>query len=238
MAIKTLSILLGISVLLMFLDNKRVLEPEKEAVYKILIPFQYSFYQTKLAAGDFFSFITFWKSGEARIKNLELRNLELVAYKNKAERLKLENDDLRRQLGATASAGKKLIPVMVVNAGQYLEIDAAGFEGKNVIYLDNLVGKIVKSHFVQLPTDSQFKIPVRVGKILGVVSGQFNSSIILDKIAPDEEIKIDDLVVTTQDGYLLGKIAKIVSSKTDVFQKAIISPLINYKKLPTVFVQL
>lgn len=241
MRIKILLILLVASVLLMFLDWRRVLDPVKGVAQMVTVPVQYAFYQARLGLGEFFSLATFWKSGEARIKNLEQRNLELTSYKNRAEILGRENEDLRKQLAASATASvgqRRLLPVTVVDVGQYLEIDTGQFEGKTVVYLDNLVGKIIKPHFVQLPTDSQSKIRVRVGRVLGLASGQFNSTIILDKVAQNEEIKIDDLVVTADDGLIVGKIKKIISRETDLFQKAEVVPLVDYKKLTTVFVSL
>lgn len=234
--IKVFLVLILASGLLMFLDSKNMLSPVKNIVETVTAPVQFGLYQGKLGVNNFFSFITFWKSGEARIKNLELRNLELAEFKNKAEILERENRDLRKQLGATVSAVKKLLPVTVVGLGQYLEIYEGGFEGKTVVYLGNLVGKIVKAHFIQLPTDSASKIPVRVGKVLGLAYGQFNSTIILDKVAQNEEIKIDDLVVTADEGLIVGKIKKITSKQTDLFQTAEVTPLIDYEKLETVFI--
>lgn len=237
--IKTLFIFLAISLLLMVLDHKKVLEPVKKPVQRVMIPLQYFLYSTKLGVGNFLSFITFWKSGEQRIKNLELRNLELVAEKKRADILERENGELRKQLTPIKSGlVKNFVPATVVDVEQYLKIDTGQFEGKTVVYLDNLVGKIIKPYFVQLPIDSQFKIPVRVGKTLGLVSGQFNSLILLDRIAQNEEIKVDDLVVTAEDGWIVGKIKKIISTQTDLFQRAEVTPLVDYSRLTTIFIVL
>lgn len=250
--IKVLVILVVASVGLMLLDYRGWLSPEKSAVDVVIAPVKYSVYSTQLGLGDFFSFLTFWKSGEARIKNLEQRNLELVAFEAKASDLERENATLRGQLGVKTSPSKKLLPATVLGSGQYLEIGVGKNDGvvsgESVAYLDNLVGKIGqlndRTSFVQLPTDSQAVIPVKIGKVSGLVSGQFNSSIVLDRVAANEQINIDDNVLTSGEGQsyvpglIVGKIQKIVSAPTDLFQKAQVTPQIDYGKLTTVFVMM
>jgi rod shape-determining protein MreC len=243
---RVFSVFVAISLLLMFLDSKKLVEPEKRAVQVVTVPMQYFYYRAGQNFANTFSFLTFWRSGEARIKNLEQRNLELMVNERKASELALENAQLRRQLGASLKTEKKLVPAMVFGKNRYLEIDNLGVEGGNVVYLNNLVGRIEKNSgrtsFVQLPTDTGSKIPVKVGKATGLVIGQYNSSILLDKVAQNEEIKVDDLVVTSGEGgsyepnLIVGKISKIESVPTDLFQKATIVSLIDYGELQTVFV--
>lgn len=245
MQIKVLLLLFITSLVLIFLDSRRVLEPVRSVAQSVAVPVTYSLYSAKRGAVDFFSFLKFWRSGEARIRNLEQRNLELVVFENQAKRLAAENGELRKQLGVRVLPEKRMLPAAVLSVGQYLEIGAGQAdgvrEGQSVIYLDNLVGKVVqvtnRQSFVQLPTDSVSRIPVKVNRVSGLVSGQFNSSMLLDKVAQNEEIKIDDLVMTSGEGdsfepnLILGKIKKITSSQTDLFQKAEVEPLIDYRGL-------
>src|SRR5574340_932932 len=103
LSVRTFILLLLASALILFLDTKRVLDPGRMVASTVVMPVQYVFYQGKLALGNAFSFATFWRSGEARIKNLELRNLELAGYKNQAEALERESQGLRKQLAAAGA---------------------------------------------------------------------------------------------------------------------------------------
>lgn len=244
--IKFLLILLAASLLLMFLDTKGILEPVRSTVQVVTAPLQYGLYRGKLAVRSYFSFLTFWKSGEARIKDLELRVAQLAAEKNRADDLERENEALRRQLGVDSLKTKKLLPAAVLGKGKrLLEINVAAKEGSTVVFLNNLVGKVTRGgriSFVMEPTDPQAKIPVIIGSVSGLVGGQFGSSMILDHVAQAEKINVNDIVVTSGEGgsyvpgLVVGKIKKITSKPTDIFAQAEVVPLIDYGNLDTVFV--
>lgn len=248
-------VVLGVlSVLLIFLDNFGGLGFVRTGAQTVLTPLGYVTYSVKNYFDDSFSFWTFWKSGEIRIKYLEQRNLELLVEANRKKALDAENEELKKQLGVGGPlAQMKRIPAEVLGVSRYMTINRGKKDGlsvgQSVIYLDNFVGQIVRTDsyvsFVQMPTDSELTIPVKIGpsgEIRGVTLGQFNSSIILDQVAQNEEIKNDDLVFTSGDegifapDLLIGKVGKITSTKTELFQKAIVQPFITYGKLKRVFV--
>ncbi len=146
--LNNLLLLLVASLIIFFLDSRHVLDPGRSAFQVVTAPVSFSFYRAKVGMEDFFSFATFWKSGEARIKNLEQRNLELVAFENRAKDLERENSELRKQLGVTSLVEARLFPATVLGIGQYLEIGVGEKDGVktglSVVYLDNLVGKVVR----------------------------------------------------------------------------------------------
>lgn len=242
-----------LALMMIFLDRQGLFGEFRPMMQIVLSPFEMGAYSVKNNVTDGLSFLIFWKSGEARIKNLEQRNLELQSQANNEKILENENIELKKQLGVTSLSKFKRLPARVLGVARFMIIDRGIKDGvvvgQSVTYLDNFVGQIVRSDssvsFVQLATDADFKIPVKVGlleNLYGVTLGQFNSSIILDQVSQDEEIKIGDLVFTSgQSGkfipdLLIGKIYQISSSKTDLFQKAKVKPLIVYGKLNTVFV--
>lgn len=247
---KTFLILLFLSFIIFFLDGKGYLDGAKGVVQIVTLPVQYGFFATGQNIKNSFSFLTFWKSGENRIKNLELRIMELAAAKNEADRLEKENKELKKQLGINFFKNRVLLPATVLGLDRYLQIGAGSNdgvkEGATVIYLDNLVGKIIRvtprSSFVILPTDPQTKIPVKTGKARGLVSGQFNFSEILDRVGQNEEINTSDLILTSGEAdsfppdLVVGKVDKIISQQTDIFKKATVKPVLNYSDLTTVFV--
>lgn len=247
---KIFLILLISSVLIFLLDGRGYLNGVKGVVQIVTLPVQYSFFAAGQNIRNGFSFLTFWKSGENRIKNLELRIMELAAAKNEAERLKKENKELKKQLGVNIFKDRVLSPVTVLGFDRYLQIGAGindgAKEGMTVVYLDNLVGKIIRttlrSSFVMLPTDPQSKIPVKIDNSRGLVSGQFNFSEILDRVGQNEEINTDDLILTSGEAenfpadLVVGKVDKIISQQTDIFKKATVKLILNYSDLTTVFV--
>lgn len=248
--LRTFVVLFFLSIIIIFLDRIGGWDGPKSALQTVTLPVQYAVFSAKLAAKDIFSFLTFWKSGENRIKNLELRVLELTATKNEADALRQENDQLRKQLGAIVTHSKTLLPAPVLGGSLALELavgtNAGIKEGQSVVYLDNLVGRVKRvtpqASFVELPVSPLARIPVKIGKARGLVSGQYNFSMILDRVAQNEEIQANDLVLTSGEGgsfladLIVGKITKIISNETDLFQKAEIKPLIDYQDLTLAFV--
>ncbi|MCL4398116.1 rod shape-determining protein MreC [Patescibacteria group bacterium] len=248
--LRTFLALFGATILIYFLDGMAFLNPLKSIVQTVTMPIQYSVYTSSQSAQDIFSFLTFWRSGEARIKNLEQRNAELLAAKNEADALRKENNELRAQLGVKPLAEHQLLPAIVLGNGRYLEVGVGINDGvtpgQTVIYLNNLVGSIVKvtpkTSFVQLPTDPQAKIPAKINQARGLIIGQFNSSMMLDRVAQTEDIAQNDLVLTSGEGgtfppdLVVGKLGKIESAETDLFQKGEVVPAVDYQNLTTVFV--
>ncbi len=250
--LKTLLIFLLLSLGLVFLDSQRLLEAPKSFLQIVTIPVQGGINLIKNSLGETFSFVTFWKSGEARVRNLEQRNLELVGYKAQFDLLKIENEELLKQLSDSRQkvAGKNLLPATVLGVSRYLEIAALGQEGlkegQSVIYLSNLVGRVAKVSgrvgYVQLPTDSQSKILAKVGAVRGLVVGQFNSGVKLTQIAQNEDIGKDDLVLTSGEGgtylpdLIIGKVAQTQDNQAGLFKEAVLTALVDYAKLTTVFV--
>ncbi|MBI4099483.1 rod shape-determining protein MreC [Candidatus Microgenomates bacterium] len=242
--------LLALSVALVILDSRGVLLPAKSAVALVTAPIEYSLYQAKLGVFDWLSFFKFWRSGEARIKNLEQRNLELLTFEKQAKVLEEENSQLRGQLGVRSLAAKKLLPATVLGVGQTMELAVGSRDdvrvGMTVVSLDNLVGRVTQvtatTSFVQLPTDSGAKIPVKVGRVSGLAMGQFDASVVLDRVAQNEGINTGDIVLTSGEGssyvpnLIVGKVGKSESAKTDIFSRFQIELPVDYGRLSTVFV--
>lgn len=247
--LKVFLVLVFFSSILYIGDKQGLLNPIRTISSTIVMPIQYSLYSVKLGLAETFSFLTFWKSGENRIKNLELRNLELLSYEQRAKNLEKENEVLRKQLGISVLATRQVFPATVLFSGAYLEI-AGGLldgvsKGQTVVVFDNFIGRIVRANprtsLVQLPFDPDAKTPVKVGPAHGLVTGQFNSSMSLERITQNEEINVDDLVLTSGEGgivpnLIVGRISKIKKAESDLFQTATVVPVINYHDLTTVFV--
>ena len=77
-------------------------------------PIEHFLYSTKQLGLESVSFLTFWRSGEARIKNLEQRNWQLVAATARLSDLEKENQALREQLGVQIRKGQDSLVASVL----------------------------------------------------------------------------------------------------------------------------
>lgn len=246
--IRSLGIYLVIAALILILDNFGYLNPVKSVVQLALIPVESVTHSISASLDDTFSFFTFWRSGESRIRNLEQRNLELLAQANKASALETENIILRQQLGVKDLVDRTVLPASVLGENRFLSLgvgsDHQVVVGLPVVYLDNYIGRVIKvtprNSFIELPTDANAKISAKVGingTVRGLISGQYNSSIVLDHVSQDENIRVGDAVFT-EDNFLIGTIQKINSKDTDLFKQATVKPAVDPGRLVTVFVVL
>ena len=243
--------LLAASVLIFGLDKATaVFVPVKGAAEAVAMPVQFGLYRFGQGASDAFSFLTFWRSGEARIKQLEQRVLELEGEKRRADGLEKENGQLRVQLGVAALGAKVMLPATVLGVGRRMEIAVGSSdgvrEGMSVVYLDGLIGRVgtvwPRESFVVLPGDPDSKVPAKTGATRGLAVGRFGTGVVLTQVAQTDRIGLGDTVVTSGEGgtyvpgLTIGRVAKITGASTDLFREAILEPFIDYQGLTTVFV--
>lgn len=249
--VSTFFLLIIISASLASLDNAGILLTLRSYATNFILPAQEGFLRVGQGAGNFFSLFTFWRSGAAKIDNLEMRVRELTVEAEKVRNLEGENKALREQLGIPFSKEKKLLMAGVVGFPKELMIDKGindGVkEGMAVIYKDIYVGRVSKAFFnsslVLTTPDPLSKITAVTSKTRakGIATGQFGSGVSLEKVVSEDSLVLDDTVLTSGEdgilkGLLIGKIAEIKKEEAGVFQKAKISILIDYSKLITVFV--
>jgi rod shape-determining protein MreC len=217
----------------------------------VILPTQKVFLNVGQGFTNFFSFLTFWKSGASKISYLEQRVRELTVEAEKVNNLTLENESLRSQLGVPVSKNKKIVMANVVGTSVNLLIDKGqkdGIkEGLPVVYKDILVGKTTKvlenSSTVLILTDPSSKVTVTTSKTKakGLLIGQFGVGVLMDKVVSEDVLSSEDVVVTSGEdgiikGLLVGKIAEVKKEDAGVFQSAKISLLLDYQKLNQVFV--
>mgnify|MGYP001616825923 FL=1 len=244
-------VLVLISLSILLLDKVNVLSPVKNIAEKIIVmPVSYVFSGVANGFKNNFRVLTFWKSGEERIKNLESKNWELESIKAKNSELAGENEMLRKQLNVSPVKSLLKISAHVLGVTDFMITDTGENQkvktGDAVVFMDFYVGRVAKTtanrSFVQLATNAGSQVNVKVKTVRGVAVGQFNTSIILDKVVQDESILPDDQVFTTGDGsvnipnLLVGKIGEIKSQTTDLYKKAQIVPPFDTRDLDTVFI--
>lgn len=244
-------LLIIVSLGLLLFDNAGLLVKPRSAATAVILPAQGFFLRTGQGVANFFSFFTFWRSGRAKIDNLEMRVRELTVEAEKVKNLEAENKALKEQLGIPISKERKLIMAGVVGFPKELILDKGlkdGVEeGMAVIYKDVFVGKVSKSLFnsslVFTASDPMSKVTAVTSKTgaKGIVAGQFGSGASLEKVVSEDSLVMDDIVLTSGEdgvlkGLLIGKVSEIKREDAGVFQNAQLSLMLDYSKLTTVFV--
>ncbi|MFH0936692.1 MAG: rod shape-determining protein MreC, partial [Candidatus Daviesbacteria bacterium] len=178
--------------------------------------------------------------------------------------LLVENSTLRKKLSETENLVESynklnpltfdLLPARVLGISRYLNIDRGSSDnlsvGEVVVYKDSYVGQIKsvgpKISQVLLSEDPDSKIAVfsqgNERRSRGIVTGQFGSELLMDKILHQETVEVGDLVYAEgtegklPKGLIIGKIIQIFEQPNQVFKQAKVEPIFKITDLDTVFV--
>lgn len=171
-----------------------------------------------------------------RSENLALKaaNAELLQWQGEAQRLQLENHELRLLLnvvppGSTHYIAAKLVGDHVSNYMESALISAGTQDGvekhQAVVSMDGFVGRVIEagntSARVLLLTDGNSRVPV-VGERSrenAIVSGKGKGGLGLDYVSPHTTFSVGERLVTSGDGGLfppgipVGRIVSINDTK-------------------------
>jgi len=191
-------------------------------------------------------------------KNQESKNIlnKLAGFEGNAletEKLRQENENLRKILGVEKISGLKLEPAevlsfnnqsLIVNKSQIVPGQAAVSAEMAILGVAGNSGKWNSS--VKLLTDSTVKISVKIlfpdqAPVIGEVVGEFGGRITLEKVLTSVELNAGLPVFTSgTDGLppdlLVGWVGDEISKlESAVFQKSYIRPAVNPADLKTIF---
>ncbi|TSC88255.1 MAG: Uncharacterized protein G01um10147_160 [Microgenomates group bacterium Gr01-1014_7] len=243
-----------LSLIIFLFDSFNLLAIPKKAAFYITNPISFGLYQTKINFTRQFNFIY----------TLRFASQENKALKEQIGQLLSENARLRKDLAETRALVSQtthldpstynLIPARPVGAGRYLKIDKGLIDGvklgEAVVFNDNYIGKIIqiseKAANVELLSDPDSKVAAfsqgLEGKAKGVLTGQFGSEILMDKILHGEKVAEGDLVYSEGTegflprGLILGRVAGVLERQTQVFKQAKVKPVFDIRDLELVFV--
>lgn len=190
-------------------------------------------------------------------QDLGERNLRLEAEVAELQEVKVENEILRRELNARASdTSKKFIAASVVGRSPVglfpeLTIDRGSRDGvakhQPVLVAGHLAGLITEvapvTATVRLITAHNSVVPVvlQSSRAVGLLRGGLRG-LAVDDLPADAQIAPGELVVTEKIGDLefpgiaVGRIEKIVSPVSEIFQVASVTSPIDFSKITLVSV--
>ncbi len=175
--------------------------------------------------------------------------------------LKEENEVLRRKLGFAEQQGYEAVVANIISRSVQPErgffmIDRGSKDGLEtgmaVIFGDGIyVGKITKIYdrtsVVTLTTDPASRVAISLAgqhRLIGLVEGKGNGTALATLIPQDEEIKVNDVLVTSgteekiPPDLVVGTVNQIRDESTDPFKEANIEPVVQTAYLNIVAVLL
>jgi len=252
---RSLIIIFLLGAIISFGEARGLFNPLKGLVEDFTIPVQISLYSASRNVKNTLS--TVKDIGNLRDENAKLSEEAalLTAESVQISLLKEQNSALRKQIRALPTEKENLVVADVIGLSPFVSnklllIDKgekSGLRKGMVVVLQNiLLGRIYqttpRTANVQLVSDPQTKISaVTSRKVHGIVQGQFGAEILLTNVVQGDTLKVGDLVMTTGEDNLpsslvIGKVSQVKSVQKELFQKAVVTPLILYENLTSVFV--
>lgn len=252
--LRQLLFLLLIGLVLFLADNRGLLNLPKALLQNISSPIQYGLYKTSLVFTRQFDAVVRARNAAKEKQALE-EQLAVILSENANLRRKLaEAQAITAQNTALDPQTYPTIKARPIGFARYLVIDRGSEDGlkvgQPVVYKDNLLGEVKvlspKQAQVQLITDPDSKVAAFVsngaGKARGVLSGQFGSEMLMDKILHGESIATKDLVYSEGTegrfprGLILGQVTQVNDPQNQVFKQAQVKPVFTVGDLDLVFV--
>ena len=243
-----------ISLFLFLIDNFGWLKGVRGVIQRPFLVLERPVYSILQYSNSTIKQLTDQSQGQ-QIIELQTQLRQLAIDQNQLTTCLEENEHLKKLLGAPLPSKWKFKMARVVGVTEKMRIDLGSRDGvkeEMTVVAENIyVGQVVsvgeRDSLVQLPNDPNSKIPVAVKQsglsgihAKGLLIGQFGGKLVLDRVLQEEDIRQGDLVVTSgEEGYLpdlvIGQIKEVLSGTAEIYQQAIILPLIDYSSLRFVF---
>lgn len=253
----------GINIAILIFGILGFFNPIRFVFHKVFNPIQFGFSKLGMdvrASADFvLNMQAIYMTNNDLLRENEALKAEVIAMKKyEDENIVLKNQ--LTQIEATDVKRNLLLANTMGNSSDLssstLFIDKGGKSGikinDNVIVANYLVG-IVKEVFpdrslIELVTSPDLAITVYdidvATKTEGLAVGQYGTSIIMQRILPNEAIKADDTIVSSGrdgiigPGYIVGKVTKVNQVEVEPLKSAYLETSIDMSRLSRVFVVL
>ncbi|MCL4534799.1 MAG: rod shape-determining protein MreC [Bacteroidetes bacterium] len=227
---------------------------------QVLAPVTFYVSGASASVSGFFSSIgsigTLRQTVQQQSQEIERLNFELVRMRE----LEQENADLRNLLGfEKTQPGLQLLPVRMLGTDatgivSAITIDKGSQDGvkedMGVITWQGLAGTVIQvrpnSSSVLLVTDvgSSISAQVQAGSshARGIVGGQKEGTLIMRDILQQESLQTGDIVTTLgvggtlPQGLPIGRVLRVQKRTIDMFQEAILEPVVDMNNLDRLYV--
>jgi len=186
------------------------------------------------------------EQNEELLRQLQHLSIDYVQL----QALKEENAILRKTLGFVEQQGYDAVAAHIISRSvapdrDYFMIDRGAKDGLElgmaVIFGDGIyVGKITKIYdrtaVVTLTTDPDSRVAISLSgehRLIGLVEGKGNGTALATLIPQEEEIQMDDILVTSgteekiPSDLLVGVVNQILDESTDPFKEATLEPVVQ-----------
>jgi len=262
--IKRIIFFVAIIVLLIFLHFSKIFSPVENKIYTILNNLSIKFYSLNISVRNIYDRQIEKKDLIDANKKLSKKVQKLLVENSRLKKLGEENSKLRQHLRFFDKNDKKYVLANVISRKTIVDSnnndititinkgEESGIkEGYPVIDNGVIVGKINKveaniSH-ITLITSSNCKLAATIqnaDKTIGIIEGELGLTINMNFIPQVEEIDKGDLIITSglekniPRGILIGEITSINNSSNEIWQQAIVEPLVDFNSLIVVAVLL
>lgn len=257
--------LIAVIGLLIFLHFTKILTPIESFVTGILRPIFSGFYSVSSSVRTTYNEQTSKKDLLERVKQLESQSNQLTVENVELKMLEQENQILRQHLKFLTKYENRYVLANVIFRGSLDNPTAASQiiiinKGAKDGVLPGLavtsshgiiIGKIikVKSNLseVYLTTNPACKLAATMqnqDKTSGIVQGELGLTVKMEFIPQTEEIKVGDTVVTSgleqniPRGLVIGKVTQVIKESNELWQSAVIEPLVDLDELVIVSILL
>ena len=261
--LRSFLVLFAISALLLVLRNSDPVRGASTFATQLLVPIQRVLADAGITSNRFVQAITEIEtlradnaSLRAEVDRLTLDNVQLreaaFAAQQTAKLTEIAKTLTFSSVPATLIARdpSNILSTIVLGAGT----DQGVKVGHVVLSEQGLVGRVseVGTNYakVLLITDPSHTVSALVegSRATGIVRGQYGDSLIMDWILQTEPVKVGDVVVTAglglgeeirslyPKGLVIGKILQLQNAETAAYQRAIIAPAVDLRRLENVLV--
>lgn len=255
---KKIFLYLVVVVILIALHFIGVTRPLERIIIKTLSPLTEFFYSSGFKIRDVYSDQVEKVDYESEINRLEEENKRLVAENASLKFLEDENEYLKKQIDFQQKSNYNLLVAEIVSRNDLLNNSAEeksiiinrgtddGIDTGSVVLSNEglIVGKIIEARpsysRACLSVDKKCKFAVTISngdKTSGVAEGVLGLTIKMDLIPQTEILQEGDIVVSSglenniPRGLVLGEIVEVIKENNNLWQNAVIEPLVDFDDL-------
>ncbi|MFA6170963.1 MAG: rod shape-determining protein MreC [Patescibacteria group bacterium] len=248
--------------LLIFLHFLKITSPAESVLTYIFNPFFSGFYSFSTSLRTQYNEQMDKRDLVRLMRQMEIERNQLMVDNAKLKTLEDENESLRKYLSFFENNKYQYVMAAIIgqgelsDLGQGITINKGSVDGLSAgLAVMNsqgiIVGKVaeVKDRVSRLvlTTNGQCKFAAAIqnaNKTVGITQGDLGLTIKMDYIPQTESIKSGDIIVTSglekgiPRGLVIGRISEVKQKSNELWQTAVIEPVINLNELVIVSVLL